>query len=199
MTGTLNEVARTCWADLAAATVSRDAPFRTPVLSTAGLDGAPEARTVVLRAADPDRRTLTLFTDSRSAKWVELAADPRAGLVFYDPARQLQLRLAGSAALHRDDETARTHWRAAAPAVRLPYLCQPGPGAALDTAGPGIAPSVFAGPLDEDTLAPGAAVFAVIVVSIHRLQWLSLRRGGNVAARFDWDERGAVTAGWIVP
>ncbi|MEN3952997.1 pyridoxamine 5'-phosphate oxidase family protein [Iodidimonas sp. SYSU 1G8] len=199
MTGTLSEVAQACWADLAAAAASREEPFRTPVLSTAGLDGAPEARTVVLRAVDPARRALTLFTDSRSAKWAELAADPRAGLVFYDPARQVQLRLAGTAALHRDDETARAYWLAAPPAVRLPYLCQPGPGAALDAAGPGIAPPVFAGPLGEDTLAPGAAFFAVIVLSIHRLQWLSLRRMGNMAARFDWDERGALTAGWIVP
>ena len=51
------------------------------VLATAAADGAPSARVVLLKAFDA--RGFVFFTDYRSRKGEELAANPRAALVFY--------------------------------------------------------------------------------------------------------------------
>ncbi len=50
------------------------------VLATAGADGAPSARTVLLRGVD--ERGFVFYTNADSRKGRELAANPRAALVF---------------------------------------------------------------------------------------------------------------------
>jgi pyridoxamine 5'-phosphate oxidase len=50
------------------------------VLATADADGAPSARTVLVK--DLDERGLVVFTNLTSRKGTELAANPRASLVF---------------------------------------------------------------------------------------------------------------------
>lgn len=71
------------------------------VLSTVDADGAPTARTVLLKGYGEDG--LRFFTNLGSAKATDLAADPRCALVFpwHDLARQV--RVTGEAAqLGRD-------------------------------------------------------------------------------------------------
>ena len=55
------------WSLLARAVKDSTSPFHTPVLATVNKD-APEARTVVLRHADPMSRQITCHTDWRSPK-----------------------------------------------------------------------------------------------------------------------------------
>ncbi len=50
------------------------------VLSTSGLDGFPSSRTVLLKAAD--ERGFSFFTNYDSKKGEEIAANPRATLLF---------------------------------------------------------------------------------------------------------------------
>lgn len=63
------------------------------VLATAGADGAPDARTVLLKGADA--RGFAFYTDYRSAKAAELDANPRAALVFWWAELERQVRVAG--------------------------------------------------------------------------------------------------------
>jgi pyridoxamine 5'-phosphate oxidase len=59
-------------------------------LATAGADGSPSARTVLLKGAD--ERGFVFFTNYESRKGRELAANPRAALVFHwaqEPRRQV--------------------------------------------------------------------------------------------------------------
>ncbi len=176
-----------CWQLLAAAAGDRESPLRTPVLAS----GVAEARTTVLRAADGKARTLAIFTDARSGKAGQLAADPRACLVFHDPKDGVQLRAWGRAALHRQDEVARVHWESLPDFARRPYQSMPAPGAPRDTPGSGIP--------DDGDPDSGYPNYLVIVVTVTRLEWLRLVRGGNISARFDWDGTGALSASWIVP
>ncbi len=53
------------------------------MLATQGLEGEPQARTVVLRQADVASWTLTVFTDARSPKCAELSVQPAGQLVFW--------------------------------------------------------------------------------------------------------------------
>lgn len=63
------------------------------ILATAGADGAPDARTVLLKGADA--RGFAFYTDYRSAKARALDANPRAALVFWWAELERQVRVAG--------------------------------------------------------------------------------------------------------
>lgn len=183
----LESLAAQCWRLLETAAGDRESPLRTPVLAS----GSAEARTTVLRVADGAARTLVIFTDARSGKARQLSADPRVCLVFHDPKDGVQLRAWGRAALHRQDQVARAHWESLPDFARRPYGSMPAPGALRDTPGSGI-------PEHGDPEA-GYRNYLVIVITVTRLEWLRLVRGGNISARFDWDGSGALSGSWIVP
>ncbi len=193
----LETLAADCWRLLEAAPGSREANARTPVLATAGLDGAPECRTVVLRACDPARRTVTVFTDARSAKVAQIEADSRVSLTFHEPALAVQIRVWGTARLHMGDGAARRLWEAAPVLPRLPYLSVPGPGQVVDGPGSGLPASDL--PDGEIDLEVGYPNFAAVVVTVGSMEWLKLDRGGNLSARFRWDGGRLSSADWIIP
>lgn len=59
------------------------------VLATATPEGRPSARVVLLKSADA--RGFTFFTNYESRKGRELAANPRAALLFHLPDRQIRV------------------------------------------------------------------------------------------------------------
>jgi pyridoxamine 5'-phosphate oxidase len=63
-------------------------------LATATPDGQPSARTVLLRGIDD--AGLVFYTNYDSRKGRELAANPRAALVFYWPELERQVRIEGT-------------------------------------------------------------------------------------------------------
>jgi pyridoxamine 5'-phosphate oxidase len=65
-------------------------------LATATPDGRPAARMVLLRGVDA--RGLVFYTNYDSRKGAELAANPRAALVFYWAALERQVRIEGAVA-----------------------------------------------------------------------------------------------------
>ncbi|HZS24122.1 MAG TPA: pyridoxamine 5'-phosphate oxidase [Gaiellaceae bacterium] len=62
-------------------------------LATAGADGAPSARMVLMKEAD--ERGVTFFSHTTSRKGRELAANPRAALLFYWEPVGRQVRIEG--------------------------------------------------------------------------------------------------------
>jgi pyridoxamine 5'-phosphate oxidase len=72
-------------------------------LATAGADGVPAARIVLLKGFD--ERGFVFFTDYRSRKGEELAANPRAALVFYWGELERQVRIAGPVARTTAEES----------------------------------------------------------------------------------------------
>jgi pyridoxamine 5'-phosphate oxidase len=66
------------------------------VLATAGRDGQPSARLVLLKQLDP--RGLTFFSNYESRKGEELAANDRASLLFYWRSLDRQVRVEGRVA-----------------------------------------------------------------------------------------------------
>ena len=78
-------------------TEAQAADIRAPnamALATAGTDGAPSARMVLLKGADADG--LVFFTGYGSRKGGELDANPRAALLFYWDPLGRQVRVEGS-------------------------------------------------------------------------------------------------------
>lgn len=182
---TLDSLPDSAWDTLAEGANRGRHPFHTVTLATMGQGGA-QARTVVLRSADPATRTLSCHTDLRSAKVEELRTDPRCTWLFYDREGKLQLRLSGEARVHVDN--ALTHERWAAGASRSRQCYRPlAPGA----------PCV-AGDLDVPAEAEpeGMAHFAVLTCVVDTFEWLYLRAAGHRRARFQWRD-GAWAGTWI--
>lgn len=173
---------------LARGVADRRSPFHTPTLATVAPDGAPEARTLVLRGFEPATRTLRLHTDARSGKVASLAREPRCQLHLYDPGAKLQLRLSGRAVLHGGDVVAEAAWAGSREASRMCYAVEPGPGTPVEAPPPA--------PRDA---AAGAAQFRVLLLHFDRLEWLELAHAGHRRARFDWTGDGAPAATWLVP
>ena len=162
----------------------RRSAFHTPVLATHSTEG-PQARVLVLRAADVAARTLTFHTDTRSAKLPELALDNRAAVTFYDAARKVQLRLSGLVSVHANDALSRQRWAAARPSSLRCYLgAQPGVASAEPTSG--LPVHVEGREPDLQELEIAEQNFAVLQVTVQRMEWLHLHTRGQRRAEFVW-------------
>jgi pyridoxamine 5'-phosphate oxidase len=91
-------------------------------LATATPDGRPSVRMVLVKGTD--ERGLSFFTNYASRKGAELAANPRAALLFHWPVLGRQVRVEGAVArLPRDESEA--YARSRSPASRLSALASP--------------------------------------------------------------------------
>ena len=183
----LDDVLTHAFAMLSRGVADRRSPFRSPAFVTAGLDGAPQVRTVVLRGFEPAVRTLRMHSDRRAEKIAELARDPRAAVHVYDAQGALQLRLAGEAVVSTDDAVADDAWRKTPEGARAVYAGAITPG------------SPIAAPAEGGVAGPDPRVnFAVIRFTLHELEWLHLKASGHRRAHFSW--RGdAPRATWLAP
>jgi pyridoxamine 5'-phosphate oxidase len=71
-------------------------------LATAGADGAPDVRMVLLKGADA--RGFVFYSNRESAKGEELVANPRAALCFHWKSLRRQVRVRGKIVLVSDEE-----------------------------------------------------------------------------------------------
>ena len=185
---TLDDVLAESMALLAEGEADPGSAWRNPALVTLGLDGVPQARTVVLRRFDGAARQVETHTDCRSAKYGEIQANAASSLHGWDGARRVQLRLTGSVTLHTHDAAADAAWAALHPQSRATYTVVPGPGTTLGL--PGQTSQV-----DE---AAARGVFCLVRLTFAHLEYLHLGQGSHQRARFGWVQ-GALTATWLVP
>ena len=115
------------WLRLQRGVADRHAAARHPVLATVAPGGMPQARTVVLRAADPEARLLEVHTDIHSAKIADLRANPHAALHVWDAGAHLQTRIEARATILTGDAVAAIWARVPDPA-RQSYGTRPAPG-----------------------------------------------------------------------
>lgn len=118
------------WRTLTEAT-SRRTGSTLAALATVDPAGAPQVRSVILRACDPDRGTVAFATDVRSAKVHELRVEPRVAVTVYDDATGVQLRLAGRATVATDPEERRRRWAGFGAHTRRAYASPTPPGSPL--------------------------------------------------------------------
>ena len=185
------------WGQLVRASHDRHHEWRTPVLASTGLDGTPQARTVVLRRADAARGQLCFYTDRRSPKVHELRASPVASLVFWSRRLNWQLRLRVRIEVLEDGPVVESAWAAVGQSHSAgDYLSASAPGdPILAAAMPRCAEATLAGEELEDS--PAASVtpepgglqgsshfLAVLVATVESIDWLELSRAGHRRALF---------------
>ena len=182
----LSALATRIWTTLAQAIDEPANPWRTPVLATSGPAG-PNARTVVLRGVTRPGYELLAFSDARTAKVVELTAEPRAAWLFYDPQERVQLRAVTTVRLHTADAVAQRYWHRLPAVNRCQYQSANPPGRTV------------AAPADGHILTPGdAGHLTVIVATVEALDWLWLGPEQHRRARFA-RQAGEWCGGWQVP
>jgi hypothetical protein len=188
----LDEALAHSWGLWSRGVADRRSPFHSPTAASIGLDGRPRARVVILRACRPAIRELRFHTDRRSAKFAELAADPRIALTGYDHGAKIQIRAEGRAVLHTDGEIADAAWAGSRPFSRVCYGVQPGPGASMTLGGD------FTLPADEAEIAAGRGNFCAVSIAVETFEWLYLAHDGHRRARFKF-EAGGVEKTWLTP
>lgn len=179
---TLEGLHAQAWHRLVRGVHDRHAPARHPTLATVGLDGWPQARTVVLRKADRASARLEIHTHLGSAKVAQLQALPRAALHVWDNASRLQMRLQANVTVSSGPEVADT-WTRVPDRSRTAYSQGQAPGSPLATA------------LAYDTT-PDAAMFTVLYLYVCTIDLLHL---GSVHRRAQFSREGGWAGCWVVP
>jgi hypothetical protein len=172
------EVWRRVSTELAAAAASGRHPFHLLTVATVGDEGGPEARTVVLRGFNAERRELWFHTDSRSPKAGQIVRDGRVALHWYDAQARLQIRIAALAVVHQADPIARDAWLASQPMSRACYGSAAAPGTPLPEFPPPPEQLV-----DDDSR--GLANFALVRCRFAAVELLALHASGHERIRLE--------------
>jgi pyridoxamine 5'-phosphate oxidase len=162
---------------LTRANADKNSPLRWPVLASVNIHEGPEARMVVMRRFDREARQIFIYSDARSGKMHDIAANPQVELVFFSRPHMLQIRARGEARAHMGDEMAANHWQQVGEAARRDYVSAAAPGTALD------APAIQT---------QSQSHFAVLVITLTRLDVLSLK--GETQSRVIAQAQGE---GWL--
>lgn len=165
------------WDRLERGAAKSDDPFRFVTLATIGADG-PEARTVGLRGAARGARTVEVHSDMRTGKVRALERDPRAEMLLWDAATQVQLRLAVRMTLVPADAD---RWARVPPTARQNYGTDPAPGT------PVRAP-------EDVARTPDIARFIALTGAVFRMDVVSLGHDPHRRAIFD-----GVEGRWVAP
>lgn len=187
---------RHAWQMLGRATKDRRSAFHAPVVATASGDG-PQARVMILRSVDVAAHQLTFHTDTRSAKTLELATDARMAVTFYDAARKLQLRVSGLGVLHTNDALAEARWQASSPSSLRCYVGN-APGEITHKPSSGLPAELEGRVPDWAELTGGQAHFAVLSITVARMEWLYLHTRGQRRALYQW-AGSDYTMNWLNP
>jgi len=176
---TLPEVEAAIWRELAAALRTRGHAWRQAVLATT--DGtAGDARTVIVREVDAAARTLTVYTDARSAKAAQVEAFPQGTLVLWSAPLGWQLRLRVQLALQVQGDAVMSRWeRLKSSAAAADYRSTVAPGSQV------AAPRVAIGEQSH---------FALLTARVQAVDWLELHADGHRRACFD-----ATGQHWLAP
>jgi len=193
----LNEIESECWNLLVHGCLKGKEPFHTFVLATNSESGV-DLRTVVLRKVDLINRLIFFHTDIRSQKVNQLRNTNQPGILFYDPARRIQLRMKSEVQFHSDDETANQIWKETRISARKYYLSGKSPGDILENSFDSLPDHLHGFDPSEEESESGRENFLAISLKITQMDWLFLCSQGHKRAIYNYKENGFV-GNWINP
>ncbi|MGR3701355.1 MAG: pyridoxamine 5'-phosphate oxidase family protein [Paracoccaceae bacterium] len=179
---TLEGLREQVWLRLVRGVADRRAAARHPTFATVSPAGWPEARTVVLRGADPAAAVLEVHTDLHSAKVAALRATPRAALHVWEASAHLQIRLMTEVTILTGAAVAEAWARVPDPS-RQSYGTRPAPGTPIAVA------------LEYDKPADPAS-FAVLRCAVQAMDIVHL---GPQHRRARFDRADGWAGQWLAP
>ena len=171
-----------------------------PVVGSIGKDGLPRQRVMILRALDWDRRLIRFHTDYRTEKVAEFATNNVASVLVYEPESKIQLRLSGTASVHKAGPAVDAAWEEATLFARRCYLAEDAPGTVSGRPLSGLPEWVEGRPPSEEEVAPARANFSILLFEFNQIEWLYLANMGHRRARWEWNSADLRWDGdWLVP
>lgn len=184
------------WDLLDEAVVSRNSPFRTPMLAT--YDGNEvHLRTIVLRKVNRKRKHLYFFTDRRSPKVDQLIRYPQTAITFWDNVLQIQIRASGKTEMISQSEEAKNYWNKLPVSNRSNYATTKTPGSVSQINSDGL-PDFWNRDLPLEKSEFAFERFMVIKIIVESLDVLHLHKEGHQRALFKrkdsyWEKD------WLIP
>lgn len=180
--GQLDTLLNQVWLRLARGVNDRRAPGRHPTLATVDREGMPQARTVVLRSAEPSDGVLTIYSDRRADKVEQVLNHPHATVHIWDNIAHLQMRLLTRVCV-RADAAVVPIWDQLSAHARACYGFQPASGEPLAE---GLAYEKW----------PDPSAFVVLELTVDKMDILHLgrrHRRAHYQRSDDWAGQ------WVVP
>ena len=174
----LGTTLQSVWRRLKQGAEDTTSALNTVVLSTTSSDG-PKSRIVILRNVSQPLQQVVFFSHAASGKISDLARDPRAEILGWDPVARFQIRLAAEIEISEIDAGA---WAEIGAGARLNYAVNPSPGTPI--------------PLPESAwkATPNREQMAVLTAIIHRIETLQISPEGLRRAVFEGGR-----SQWIAP
>ena len=193
----LDAILADCWSRLGRGVADRRAALHTPVVATASAEG-PRPRVMVLRAVDRATATLRFHTDARAAKVDEVGNNAPIAVLGYDVGARIQLSASGTGRIETLGSNVDAAWAATALSSRRAYLADPQPGTRTEKATAGLPEALHDRAPTHAESDAGRANFALLLVTLDRIEWLELTYSGNRRAAFvrtgdDWSGH------WMIP
>jgi pyridoxamine 5'-phosphate oxidase len=195
---TLTDLEKDCWIRLLNGSLKGRDPLHNATIANTNIHGV-NMRTVVLRKVNTAEKTIAFHTDIRSGKWNELQENNNVSWLFYDVAGRIQIRLAGKATLHKDDEIANEAWLKSNANSRKIYMGEIAPSKYSDLPTSGV-PAAFesADPSITESEA-GRKNFGTVITKVNWMEWLWLNSKGHRRAGFTYANNNDFKANWLMP
>ncbi|WOE74061.1 pyridoxamine 5'-phosphate oxidase family protein [Alterisphingorhabdus coralli] len=198
-TDNLSRIAQDCWHRLNKAASDRRHAFHQLTIANSDAVGQPHQRIMVLREADGDARRLRFHTDARAAK-VDMVGDGApVSVLAYDMPAKIQIRMSGKAHIETDTPNVDKAWEEATLYARRCYLADPAPGSFTDMPISGLPTELEGVEPTVEEAEPGRTNFALLYITIDRMEWLYLAHTGHRRALFDYETDKGWDGRWMVP
>jgi hypothetical protein len=193
----LLKIEKECWTLLNTGCNKGKDPFHTFALATATEDGV-DLRTVVLRKVDTEKRLIFFHSDVRAPKINQLKNTKEVSILFYDPARRIQLRIKAKPNFHIEGPEFETLWEETRLSARKYYLSEKPPGHRLSNTFDTLPPHLTGFDPKKEESENGKENFIAVSFEINQIDWLFLCSQGHKRALFTYKESG-IEANWINP
>lgn len=145
-------------------------PFKFCAMATNSNGNEPKLRTVVLREFKEDM-LLSIFTDKRSKKVIQIKNDNKVSLLLFHPEKLVQVFIEGTATIVEDETILKKYWSNTPEHARKDYTTEIAPGSTIT---------------NPDTLEYLNAEnhFCIINIQSERIEYLKLSRPSHIRVQF---------------
>lgn len=191
------EILKHIWKNLDLGTLQRRHPFHLPIFGTVD-DDAPEMRIVVLRRFWRRPPCLAFHAHSGSPKINQIESNPNVYWLFYHPEEKMQVRIKGTATIHKNDELADEQWISTELFSRRCYV---GAAPSLESKMPtsGLPENLIDREPTQAESEAGRANFVVVTSTIKEIDCLEMNVRGHRRSLFKWNEKGELETKWLTP
>ena len=183
----LSEVLDYIWDFVHRGATFRDNAMTTPAFITSG----PDARTISLRDASRQTRSLFFHGDRRTKKVQQILENPRSIWLAWDRKNHQQFHFIGPTSIHTDDGVADRLWENESLDELVFYFKEHPPGTPSDHPTSGV-------DLDHISEEQARQNFAVFRTVVDEIVWHRLLPDLEMRASFRWDGQ-AYQGQWLIP